>query len=57
MIDGALIKRLKGQFEDRTNAYAAAKAAMEIFNDYVNRGAKRVLSLIHILHLLYYSKA
>ena len=43
VIDGALIKRLKGQFEDRTNAYAAAKAAMEIFNDYVNRGAKRVL--------------
>ena len=24
-------------------AYAAAKAAMEIFNDYVNRGTKRVL--------------
>ncbi len=43
VIDGALIKRLKGQFENRTNAYAAAKAAMEIFNDYVNRGAKRVL--------------
>ena len=43
VIDGALLKRLKGQFEDRTNAYAAAKAAMEIFNDYVNRGAKRVL--------------
>ena len=43
VIDGALIKRLKGQFEDRTNAYAAAKAAMEIFNEYVNRGAKRVL--------------
>ena len=43
VIDGALLKRLKGQFEDRTNAYAAAKAAMEIFNEYVNRGAKRVL--------------
>ena len=43
VIDGALIKRLKGQFEDRTHAYAAAKAAMEIFNEYVNRGAKRVL--------------
>ena len=43
VIDGALIKRLKGQFEDRTNAYAAAKAAMELFNDYVNRGVKRVL--------------
>ena len=41
--DGALLKRLQGQFEDRTNAYAAAKAAMEIFNDYVNRGTKRVL--------------
>ena len=43
VIDGALLKRLKGQFADRTNAYAAAKAAMEIFNEYVNRGAKRVL--------------
>ena len=41
--DGALLKRLKGQFEDRTNAYAAAKAAMEMFNNYVNRGTKRVL--------------
>ena len=30
--DGALLKRLKGQFEDRTNAYAAAKAAMEVFS-------------------------
>ena len=41
--DGALLKRLNGQFEDRTNAYAAAKAAMEMFNDYVNRGTKRSL--------------
>ena len=43
VIDGALIKRLKGQFEDRTNAYAAAKAAMAMFNDYVNKGAARTL--------------
>ena len=43
VIDGALIKRLKGQFEDRTNAYAAAKAAMTMFNDYVNKGTARTL--------------
>lgn len=42
--DGALLKRLKGQFEDRTNAYAAAKKATEIFNNYVNHGTKRVIS-------------
>ena len=41
--DGALLKRLKGQFEDRTNAYAAAKAAMEVFGNYVNHGTKRTL--------------
>ena len=41
--DGALLKRLKGQFEDRTNAYAAAKAAMEMFDDYVYHGKKRTL--------------
>ena len=41
--DGALLKRLKGQFEDRTNAYAAAKAAMEVFSNYVNHGTKRTL--------------
>ena len=41
--DGALLKRLKGQFEDRTNAYAAAKAAMEVFSSYVNHGTKRTL--------------
>ena len=43
VIDGALIKRLKGQFEDRTNAYAAAKAAMAMFNDYINKGTDRTL--------------
>ena len=43
VIDGALIKRLKGQFEDRTNAYAAAKAAMAMFNDYINKGTARTL--------------
>ena len=43
VIDGALLKRLKGQFEDRTNAYAAAKAAMAMFNDYVNKGTARTL--------------
>ena len=42
--DGALLKRLKGQFEDRTNAYAAAKAAMEVFSNYVNHGTKRTLT-------------
>ena len=41
--DGALLKRLKGQFEDRTNAYAAAKAAMEVFSNYVNHGTMRTL--------------
>lgn len=41
--DGTLLKRLNGQFEDRTNAYAAAKAAMTTFNNYVNKGTKRVL--------------
>ena len=41
--DGALLKRLNGQFSSRTNAYAAAKEAMEIFNDYVNHGTKRAL--------------
>ena len=44
VIDGALIKRLKGQFEDRTNAYAAAKAAMAMVNAYVNKGTARTLS-------------
>ena len=44
VIDGALIKRLKGQFEDRTNAYAAAKAAMAMFNDHINKGTARTLS-------------
>lgn len=43
VIDGALSKRLKGQFEDRTNAYAAAKAAMAMFNDYINKGTARTL--------------
>lgn len=41
--NGELLKRLNGQFDNRTNAYTAAKAAMEIFNNYVNRGTKRVL--------------
>ncbi len=42
--DGALLKRLKGQFDDKATAYAAAKAAREVFNNYVNRGTKRTLT-------------
>lgn len=42
--DGSLLKRLNGHFSDRTNAYAAAKAAMKIFNNYVTKGTKRVLT-------------
>lgn len=42
--DGALMKRLNGQFSDRTNAYAAAKAAMTTFDNYVKKGSKRVLT-------------
>lgn len=33
--DGALLKRLNGNFENRTLAYQAAREAMTIFNNYV----------------------
>lgn len=56
--DGALLKRLNGNFENRTLAYQAAKKAMTIFNNYVKNGKSRTLtgfkqkdfnlSLIHI---------
>lgn len=41
--DGALLKRLKGNFENRTEAYKAADAAMKIFNNYVQNGTPRYL--------------
>ena len=42
--NGALEKRLNGQFEDRTAAYSAASKALDIFNKYVTNGTKRKLS-------------
>lgn len=42
--DGALAKRLKGTFENRTLAYQAAREAMTIFNNYVKTGKVRTLS-------------
>ena len=42
--DGALAKRLKGTFENRTLAYQAAREAMTIFNNYVKTGKARTLS-------------
>lgn len=39
--NGALEKRLKGQFENRTLAYKAAGDALEIFRKYVTDGTKR----------------
>ena len=42
--DGALAKRLKGTFENRTLAYQAAREAMTIFNNYVKNGKARTLS-------------
>ena len=41
--DGALLKRLNGNFENRTLAYQAAKKAMTIFNNYVKNGKSRTL--------------
>ena len=40
---GTLLKRLNGDFYDRTSAYKAAKEAMKIFQDYVNKGTPRTL--------------
>lgn len=42
--DGALAKRLKGTFENRTLAYQAAREAMTIFNNYVKTGKARTLN-------------
>ena len=42
--DGALAKRLKGTFENRTLAYQAAREAMTILNNYVKTGKARTLS-------------
>lgn len=42
--DGALAKRLKGTFENRTLAYQAVRKAMTIFNNYVKTGKARTLS-------------
>ena len=42
--DGALLKRLNGNFENRTLAYQAAREAMTIFNNYVKTGKARTLS-------------
>ena len=42
--DGALLKRLNGNFENRTLAYQAAKEAMTVFNNYVKNGKSRTLT-------------
>ena len=42
--DGALLKRLNGNFENHTLAYQAAKKAMTIFNNYVKNGKSRTLT-------------
>ena len=44
MRNGALLKRLNGQFENRTLAYQAAREAMTIFNKHVTSGKARTLS-------------
>ena len=47
--DGALAKRLKGTFENRTLAYQAAREAMTIFNNYVKTGKARTDILFYAL--------
>lgn len=42
--DGAILKRLNGNFENRTLAYQAAREAMAIFNNYVKNGKPRTLT-------------
>ena len=42
--DGALLKRLNGQFENRELAYSAAQKALIVFNDYVLNNKKRVIN-------------
>lgn len=39
--DGALLRRLNGSFESKTQAYQAVDAALNIFNAYVTNGTKR----------------
>lgn len=41
--NGNLLKRLNGQFDNREAAYKAAQAALDLFNNYVNKGTKRTL--------------
>ncbi|MDY4693417.1 MAG: cell wall hydrolase [Blautia sp.] len=41
--DGALLRRLKGKFEEPVLARKAAQAAVKIFNAYKTNGTKRVL--------------
>ena len=41
--NGSLLKRLKGSYQDKTNAVKAAKAAIRIYNNYVTKGTKRTL--------------
>lgn len=42
--NGALLKRLKGQYSSKTNAYKAADAAITLFNNYVKKGTARKIS-------------
>lgn len=39
--NGSFLKRLKGQYENKTQAYKAADAALKIFNNYVKKGTAR----------------
>lgn len=41
--NGTLEKRLNGEFFNKKKAYAAAEAAMKIFEDYVKNGTKRTI--------------
>ena len=41
--NGALLRRLKGNYEDKETAQKAAKAALSIFNKYVTNGTPRKL--------------
>lgn len=43
VMDGALLKRLNGQFEDRTSAYKAAQNAIDMFQAYRLNGTPRKL--------------
>ena len=41
--NGNLLKRLNGQFDDRTSAYAAAQQALDSYNAYVLNGTPRTV--------------